>query len=87
MRFHLRFASLKILLKQRRLNLQESLRLHHFLYDVTEEEAWISEKKKLMSGEDVGKDLRGVKKMQKKHKRLDNKIEIRSGKISRVLVN
>ena len=51
----------------RKAKLEESRRFYQFLQDSEEEEAWIVEKIRLVKSEDVGKDLRAVIVLLKKH--------------------
>ncbi|CAH1271224.1 SPTA1 [Branchiostoma lanceolatum] len=66
-----RFERLQNLASERRQRLQESLTLHQFFRDIDDEEAWIKEKKLLVSSDDYGRDLTGVQNLRKKHKRLE----------------
>ena len=47
--------------------LEESLAYQQFVANVEEEEAWITEKQHLLSGEDVGDTLAAVQGLLKKH--------------------
>lgn len=51
----------------RKAKLEESRRFYQFLQDSEEEEAWIVEKIRIVKSEDVGKDLRAVIGLLKKH--------------------
>ena len=47
--------------------LEESLAYQQFVANVEEEEAWVTEKQHLLSGEDVGDTLAAVQGLLKKH--------------------
>jgi len=77
-------SNLKKKLKKRRTNLQLSLKIYQFLYEVTEEESWINEKKLITSNKDCGIDLTSCSRSQKKHKRIENEIEAHQQSIERI---
>merc|ERR1719376_1254093 len=77
-------SKLKKKLKKRRSNLQLSLKIYQFLYDVSEEESWINEKKLITSNKDCGIDLTSCSRSQKKHKRIENEIEAHQQSIERI---
>jgi len=54
--------------------LRESHALHEFFRELDDEEAWIREKKILVTSEDFGKDLTGVQNLRKKHKRFEGEL-------------
>ena len=60
--------------EERRVKLGEALALHQFFRDIDDEEAWIREKRLLVSSEDFGRDLIAVQNLKKKHKRLEGEI-------------
>ena len=61
-------------MEERRVKLGEALALHQFFRDIDDEEAWIREKRLLVSSEDFGRDLIAVQNLKKKHKRLEGEI-------------
>lgn len=61
--------------QQRRERLNEANTLFQFCRDLDDEEAWIKEKKLLVSSEDFGRDLASVQNLRKKHKRLDAELQ------------
>ena len=61
--------------QQRRERLNEANSLFQFCRDLDDEEAWIKEKKLLVSSEDYGRDLASVQNLRKKHKRLDAELQ------------
>jgi spectrin alpha len=66
-----RYGRVKALVGERRQRLNEANSLFQFFRDLDDEEAWIKEKKLLVSSEDYGRDLTSVQNLRKKHKRLD----------------
>lgn len=58
----------------RRNKLAESNRLQEFFRELDDEEAWIKEKKILVTSEDFGKDLTGIQNLRKKHKRFEQEL-------------
>lgn len=66
-----RYERVKTLATYRRARLNEANTLHQFFRDIADEESWIKEKKLLVSSDDYGRDLTGVKNLRKKHKRLE----------------
>ena len=69
-----RYERIKSLAAYRRQRLYEADTLHKFFRDIAEEEAWIKEKKLLVSSSDYGHDLTGVNNLKKKHKRLQSEL-------------
>lgn len=69
-----RYERIKSLAAYRRQRLYEADTLHKFFRDIAEEEAWIKEKKLLVSSSDYGHDLTGVHNLKKKHKRLQSEL-------------
>ncbi|XP_072120569.1 spectrin beta chain, non-erythrocytic 5 [Mobula birostris] len=61
--------------EDRRKKLQQSVRFHQFLADVSELEAWVAEKLQLVSSEDYGKNEAITQKMVKNHKALEGQIQ------------
>jgi spectrin alpha len=66
-----RYGRVKASVSERRARLNEANSLFQFFRDLDDEEAWIKEKRLLVSSEDYGRDLAGVHNLRKKHKRLD----------------
>ena len=51
----------------RKANLLESVRYFQFLQDSEEEEAWLVETGRILKSTDIGKDLRAVISLMRKH--------------------
>jgi spectrin alpha len=66
-----RYERVKAAVAERRARLNDANSLFQFFRDLDDEEAWIKEKRLLVSSEDYGRDLAGVHNLRKKHKRLD----------------
>ena len=62
-----RFDELKELSSNRQSQLEDSLGLHQFFYEIEMEMAWIREHMTLATSEDLGTSLIGVKRLQKRH--------------------
>lgn len=60
--------------KSRGAKLAESNQLQEFFRELDDEEAWIKEKKILVTSEDFGKDLTGIQNLRKKHKRFEQEL-------------
>lgn len=69
-----RYERVKTLGAHRQARLDEAYRLRQFFRDIDDEEAWIREKKLLVTSDDYGKDLTGVQNLRKKHKRLETEL-------------
>ncbi|XP_072344928.1 spectrin alpha chain, non-erythrocytic 1 isoform X1 [Scyliorhinus torazame] len=82
---NVRFRKIKEMATARRVNLNDSHRLHQFFRDLDDEESWIKEKKLLVSSEDYGRDLTGVQNLRKKHKRLEAELAAHDPAIQSVL--
>jgi len=67
---------LKDLAKQRGQKLDESLTYQQFVANVEEEEAWITEKQHLLSGEDMGDTLAAVQGLLKKHDAFETDFQV-----------
>ena len=65
---------LQKLAEARGTKLAESNRLQEFFRELDDEEAWIKEKKILVTSEDFGKDLTGIQNLRKKHKRFEQEL-------------
>lgn len=70
--------------EERHAKLGEALALHQFFRDIDDEEAWIREKKLLVSSEDFGRDLVSVQNLKKKHKRLESEIAAHEPAINQI---
>ena len=57
---------------------------HNLNRDVDEAKGWIMEKDEILSTEDVGKDLRGVQGLQRKHEGLERDLAALENKISQL---
>ena len=62
-----RFDELKELFSNRQSQLEDSLGLHQFFYDLEMEMAWIREHMTVATSEDLGTSLIGVQRLQKRH--------------------
>lgn len=69
-----RYQRMLTLVNLRRNNLNEATTLQKFFRDIADEESWIKEKQLLVSSDDYGRDLTGVKNLHKKHKRFENEL-------------
>ncbi|XP_019860579.1 PREDICTED: spectrin alpha chain, non-erythrocytic 1-like, partial [Amphimedon queenslandica] len=69
-----RFGRLQQLAKGRKAKLEDSLTLHQFYGSINDEEAWIKEKKLLVSSTDYGKDLLGVQRHLNNHRKLEDEL-------------
>ena len=65
--FLLRFDELKELSSNRQSQLEDSLGLHQFFYDIEMEMAWIREHMTMATSEDLGTSLIGVQRLRKRH--------------------
>ncbi|NWR82077.1 SPTN2 protein, partial [Centropus unirufus] len=63
----LRYQALVDLAGKRRARLEESRRLWKFLWDTGEDEAWMKEQERLLSSEDVGRDLTSSLRLLSQH--------------------
>ena len=72
----IRFISLLLqdLAAARGAKLAESNRLQEFFRELDDEDAWIKEKKILVTSDDFGKDLTGIQNLRKKHKRFEQEL-------------
>ena len=62
-----RFDELKELSSNRQSQLEDSLGLHQFFYDIEMEMAWIREHMTMATSEDLGTSLIGVQRLRKRH--------------------
>ncbi|XP_013777045.2 LOW QUALITY PROTEIN: spectrin beta chain, non-erythrocytic 1-like [Limulus polyphemus] len=70
-----RFRKLKIPANRRRRQLEESLKLHQFNFDVDSELQWIKEHMPAASSQDIGQNLINAQNLYKKHEKLEQEIE------------
>lgn len=69
-----RYEKIRDLSENRAITLGKAKCLHDFYRNLDDEEAWIREKRILVSSEDYGRDLISVRNLRKKHKRLETEI-------------
>ncbi|PAV55545.1 hypothetical protein WR25_20353 [Diploscapter pachys] len=69
-----RYNRVKHMAENRRDKLNKALNVHQFFRDIDDEESWIKEKKLLVSSDDYGRDLPGVKNLRRKHRRIDTEL-------------
>ena len=79
-----RYERVKSSVADRRQRINEANNLFQFFRDLDDEEAWIKEKKLLVSSEDYGRDLVSVQNLRKKHKRLDAELSSHEPAIQQV---
>ncbi|KAJ7373044.1 hypothetical protein OS493_014188 [Desmophyllum pertusum] len=82
-----RFDELKELSSNRQSQLEDSLGLHQFFYDIEMEMAWIREHMTLATSEDLGTSLIGVQRLQKRHLALENELANHQFRIDTVLAS
>lgn len=82
---HERYEKIRALSENRAVTLGKAKRLHDFYRNMDDEEAWIREKKILVSSEDYGRDLIGVRNLLKKHERVENEVAAHDPAIKQVL--
>eukprot|EP00049_Salpingoeca_infusionum_P019358 m.361515 g.361515 ORF g.361515 m.361515 type:complete len:2425 (-) comp19658_c0_seq1:287-7561(-) len=80
-----RFAAIQELAATRRGVLEESQRLQQILRDIYDEEAWIREKERVAGSKDFGRDLTGVRNLQRKHQAFASELVNHNERVSRVL--
>lgn len=54
--------------KERRVRLEDSLKLYKFFGDMEEEEMFVKETENVLASKEVGKDLISLTRLQQKHK-------------------
>ncbi|KAF5401772.1 Spectrin alpha chain non-erythrocytic [Paragonimus heterotremus] len=69
-----RYEKIRALSENRAVTLGKAKRLHDFYRNIDDEEAWIREKKIIVSSEDYGRDLIGVRNLHKKHQRIEAEV-------------
>lgn len=72
------------LAKERRGNIELSLRAQQFFHDANEVEAWMNEKSDMLNNQDYGRDEDAVVKLLTKHKALELEIDTYSGLVSEI---
>ncbi|CAH8834837.1 unnamed protein product [Trichobilharzia szidati] len=80
-----RYEKIRALSENRAVTLGKAKRLHDFYRNIDDEEAWIREKKILVSSEDYGRDLIGVRNLRKKHERIENEVAAHDPFIKQVI--
>ncbi|XP_075382260.1 spectrin beta chain, non-erythrocytic 2 [Mycteria americana] len=81
----LRYRELVELAGQRRVRLEESRRLWKFFWDTGEEEAWMREQERLLSSEDVGRDLTSSLRLLSQHDAFRGELSGRAGPLEQAL--
>lgn len=81
----LRYRELVELAGQRRARLEESRRLWKFFWDTGEEEAWMREQERLLSSEDVGRDLTSSLRLLSQHDAFRGELSGRAGPLEQAL--
>ncbi|NXV83493.1 SPTB2 protein, partial [Atlantisia rogersi] len=81
----LRYRELSALAAQRRDRLEESRRLWKFFWDVGEEEAWMREQERLLSSDDVGRDLTSSLRLLSQHAAFRGELSGRAGPLEQAL--
>ncbi|XP_071821753.1 spectrin alpha chain, non-erythrocytic 1-like isoform X5 [Apostichopus japonicus] len=79
-----KYEALRAPLEARKKKLEDAHRLHEFLHDCDDEEAWIREKEPIASSTNLGKDLFGVQNLMKKHQVLQAEIKGHEPRITAV---
>ncbi|TGZ69187.1 hypothetical protein CRM22_003879 [Opisthorchis felineus] len=80
-----RYEKIRAQSENRAVTLGKAKRLHDFYRNMDDEEAWIREKKILVSSEDYGRDLIGVRNLNKKHQRIEAEVAAHDPSIRQVL--
>ncbi|CAL8071830.1 unnamed protein product [Calicophoron daubneyi] len=80
-----RYEKIRAQSENRAVTLGKAKRLHDFYRNMDDEEAWIREKKILVSSEDYGRDLIGVRNLHKKHQRIEAEVAAHDPAIQQVL--
>ena len=75
---------LKDMTSNRGQKLDESLAFQQFAANVEEEEAWITEKQHLLSGEDLGDTLAAVQGLLKKHDAFETDFNVHLGRCQEI---
>lgn len=80
-----RYEKIRALSENRAITLGKAKCLHDFYRNIDDEEAWIREKRILVSSEDYGRDLISVRNLRKKHKRLETEIAAHDPTVQQVV--
>jgi spectrin beta len=86
-KLQLQFKNLKDPIAARRAALEESLKLHKFVFEVETELQWISERLPSASSDSVGQNLYQAQSIDKKHKKLLAEIEGHQPMINKTLTS
>ncbi|XP_053908532.1 spectrin beta chain, non-erythrocytic 2 isoform X2 [Cuculus canorus] len=81
----LRYRELVELASRRRARLEESRRFWKFFWDTGEEEAWMREQERLLSSEDVGRDLTSSLRLLSQHDAFRGELSGRAGPLEHAL--
>ncbi|NXL40830.1 SPTB2 protein, partial [Glaucidium brasilianum] len=81
----LRYRELSELSATRRARLEESRRFWKFFWDAGEEEAWMREQERLLSSEDVGRDLTSSLRLLNRHDAFRGELSARAGPLQQAL--
>lgn len=80
-----RFTALQQPMARRRQKLEDSLKLHQFIFDADSELLWIKDHKPAVTSLDYGKNLIDAQNLHAKHKKLDVELQGHQPMIDRVL--
>ncbi|VDP84941.1 unnamed protein product [Echinostoma caproni] len=80
-----RYEKIRAQSENRAVTLGKAKRLHDFYRNMDDEETWIREKKIIVSSEDYGRDLIGVRNLHKKHQRIEAEVSAHAPAIKQVL--
>ncbi|TPP57241.1 Spectrin alpha chain non-erythrocytic [Fasciola gigantica] len=80
-----RYEKIRAQSENRAVTLGKAKRLHDFYRNMDDEETWIREKKIIVSSEDYGRDLIGVRNLHKKHQRIEAEVAAHAPAIQQVL--
>lgn len=77
-----KWSSLQTLTKERATQLGSAHEVQRFHRDVDETKDWIQEKDEALNNDDLGKDLRTVQALQRKHEGLERDLAALGDKVS-----
>ncbi|OXB52556.1 hypothetical protein ASZ78_013413, partial [Callipepla squamata] len=80
-----RYRQLTELAAQRRAKLEESRRFWKFFWDTGEEEAWMQEQERILSSDDVGRDLTSSLRLLSRHAAFRHELSGRAGPLRQAL--
>ncbi|XP_040070142.1 spectrin beta chain, non-erythrocytic 1 [Ixodes scapularis] len=80
-----RFGRLREPAEERRRQLEESLKLHQFNFDVDTEKQWITEHLPAASSLDLGQNLIDAQNLFKKHQKLEREVQGHQGMVDKTL--